>query len=174
MDVAQNQDFRSLLGDINTLDREHTSQRLSRKVAKKPQPLIFFVDRYAPALDVAVQGIYNPAALVWGLLRASVFVSHSPKNCDREVFDDGDLQALKSFALYLDSFMAAIQRLGGSLSLFAQYEALIGHRPVFQQAISDTYETVINFLQKSKTLFRRPGSLPVLCQRRLATDRVQV
>jgi hypothetical protein len=137
---TQNQALRLLLDEIHVLDQAHKSQRTSRKIATRLQPLVAFVDRYAVALDVAVQGTCKPAAIIWGALR-SLFV------------------ALKSFTHYFELFLTAVENLGVSLSIYAQYETLMGQNQIFRTSITIAYNSVLAFLKRSKKLFHKKGLL---------------
>jgi hypothetical protein len=67
--------FEELLAEVFALDEQHAASNSSRRVARRLQPLIGFVERYAVAVDVAVQGCPSPAILVWGALRGLLIVS---------------------------------------------------------------------------------------------------
>ena len=60
---------------ILILEEQHSARSMTRRVGKSLQPLILFVERFTPAIDVAVQGTINPAALAWGAMRALLIVS---------------------------------------------------------------------------------------------------
>lgn len=60
---------------ILILEEQHSTRSMTRRVGKSLQPLILFVERFTPAIDVAVQGTINPAALAWGAMRALLIVS---------------------------------------------------------------------------------------------------
>jgi hypothetical protein len=137
---AQNQALQLLLDEIHALDQAHKSRRTSRKIAIRLQPLVAFVDRYATALDVAVQGTCKPVAIIWGALR-TLFV------------------ALKSFTHYFECFLTAVENLGVSLSIYAQYETLLGQNQVFRTSITTAYNSVLAFLERSKKLFHKKGWL---------------
>ena len=55
--------------------KQAEQKRCSRNVAKRLGPLIDFIDRYAKAVDVIVQGTVSPVTLAWGLLRSLIEVS---------------------------------------------------------------------------------------------------
>ena len=78
-DVASGSEqvLKSLLAEIEQLDRGHAASRKSRKVAHRLQPFLAFVERYSSAVDVGIQGVPSPAAVVWGCLRAVLTVSLS-------------------------------------------------------------------------------------------------
>lgn len=61
---------------ILILEEQHSARSITRKAGKCLQPLISFIERFGPAVDVAVQGTINPAALAWGAMRALLVVSH--------------------------------------------------------------------------------------------------
>ena len=60
---------------ILILEEKHRARSTTRKVGKYLLPLISFIERFSPAIDVAVQGTINPAALAWGAMRALLVVS---------------------------------------------------------------------------------------------------
>lgn len=140
MNGTQSQALQLLLEEIHVLDQAHKSRRLSRKVATSLHPLITFIDHYAIAIDVAVQGTCEPAVIIWGALRA-LFVT------------------LKSFTRYFESFLNTVEHLGMSLSIYAQYETLVGHNQVYRKSITTAYNSVLGFLERSKELFHRKGFL---------------
>lgn len=63
-----------LFVEINEIEKQHASKHRSRKIAHHLQPFVSFIERYASAVDVAVQGTLNPASLIWGSLRAMLVV----------------------------------------------------------------------------------------------------
>jgi len=75
--TGQNEALKDLLVEINSLDKTHAASRTSRKVAHRLEPLIAFVERYSPAVDVGIQGISPPATAIWGCLRIIIIVSLS-------------------------------------------------------------------------------------------------
>jgi len=75
--ATQENTLQALLLEVRNLESQHASKRRSRTVAHHLQPLVAFVERYASAVDVAVQGSLNPASLIWGLLRALLVVGLS-------------------------------------------------------------------------------------------------
>ena len=72
--AAQQDALDELFVDLRTLEKVNASKRLSRRIALRLQPLVTFVDRYAVAVDVAIQGTPSPATLIWGSLRALLIV----------------------------------------------------------------------------------------------------
>lgn len=60
---------------IIILEEQHSARSITRKVGRCLNPLISFIERFSPAVDIAVQGTINPAALVWGAMRALLVVS---------------------------------------------------------------------------------------------------
>jgi hypothetical protein len=75
--ATQEDTLKALLVEVGNLERQHASKRRSRTIARYLQPLVGFVERYAAAVDAAVQGSLNPASLIWGLLRALLVVGSS-------------------------------------------------------------------------------------------------
>jgi hypothetical protein len=75
--ATQEDTLQALFVEVRNLERRHASKRRSRTVAHHLQPLVAFVERYASAVDAAVQGSLNPASLIWGLLRALLVVGSS-------------------------------------------------------------------------------------------------
>jgi len=57
------------------LEERHKAHSITRKVGKNLQPLILFIERFSPAVDIALQGTINPAAIAWGAMRALLVVS---------------------------------------------------------------------------------------------------
>lgn len=85
--VGDLKDYQQLSLDGLLEDTARLEQRARYSIHTRPsgiatrlQGLITFVDRYAPAMDCLVQtcsgSLINPAALVWGLLRILLEVSH--------------------------------------------------------------------------------------------------
>lgn len=67
--------YENLIAEVSVLDKKHAASNPARRIGRRLQPLIDFVERYAIAIDVAVQGTLSPATLVWGALRGLLVVS---------------------------------------------------------------------------------------------------
>lgn len=74
MTQSQSDALIALRSEIQTLDRWHLTNRKSRQIARRLEPLMSFVEHYSSAVDVTVQGAVSPASLIWGCLRAIIMV----------------------------------------------------------------------------------------------------
>jgi hypothetical protein len=50
-----------------------------------------------------------------------------------------------------------IERLGGSLSVYQEYENLLSSEQHFQETLADVYFETLVFLKKAKSVFARKG-----------------
>jgi hypothetical protein len=123
---------------ILILEQQHNARSITRKVGKYLQPLISFIERFSPAVDVAVQGTINPAALAWGAIRVLLVVSYENYGM---VVESVRLniplsQVCGAFARYFDSLLVALENIGLAVSIFQRYESLLGGDPGFRSALS--------------------------------------
>lgn len=66
-----------LLCQVRDLDQQHAVSSTTRSISRHFEPLIYFLDRHAKAIDCMVQCYPNPSALIWGMLRVILDVRHS-------------------------------------------------------------------------------------------------
>ena len=68
-------DLEDTLQKIRKLEQQHSSKSYMRRVGLRMEPLIDFLTRYSPAIDMMVQYQVTPTALIWGTLKALLEVS---------------------------------------------------------------------------------------------------
>ena len=66
-----------VLVKVRELDASHASSSTSRSIARRIDPFLRFLDRYARALDMMAQFHPSPSALIWGIMRVILEVCDS-------------------------------------------------------------------------------------------------
>ena len=130
--------IQDLMSDVRKIDERQVSRTNSRKLAPRLQPLVRFIERYAAAIDVGVQGSRNAAAIVWGLLRAA-------------------LKVTSAFSTYFEALVTKLADIGDMLSFCDHYEHLLFHDERFKQALKPMYLEIIHFLNAARAIFSKPG-----------------
>lgn len=64
-----------VLARLEHLDRVHFSSSKVRRLVARLEPLLYFLDRHARAIDSMVQFYPNPSALIWGSFRVILEVN---------------------------------------------------------------------------------------------------
>jgi hypothetical protein len=64
-----------VLADVESLERKQAVFSRTRRVSRRIDPMIKFLQRYAMAVDTMVQFSPQPSALAWGCLRFILEVS---------------------------------------------------------------------------------------------------
>lgn len=67
------------------------------------------------------------------------------------------VKVTKSYSKYFDRVIATLERLGLVVSVFSEYETIIGNSSAFRRSICLVYTDIIEFLTKSRKIFRKPG-----------------
>ncbi|QSZ32069.1 hypothetical protein DSL72_001638 [Monilinia vaccinii-corymbosi] len=114
--------------EVRALERHNFASSRYRKVGKTIEPIIDFLTRFSPAVDMMVQGT-STASLVWGSLRAVLMVA----------------QTSATYFYYIDN---AMLKLGDILSVSSQYEKMFATEVRVRNALSDLYDEVYLFLEK--------------------------
>jgi hypothetical protein len=114
--------------EVRALERHnHGSSRYS-KVGRTIEPVIDFLARYAPVVDMMVQGT-STASLVWGSLKGILLVA----------------QTSVMYFQYIDT---ALVRLGDVLSISKQYEKMFESDDRVKSILKDLYGEIYVFLEK--------------------------
>ncbi|PQE26725.1 Tetratricopeptide repeat-containing protein [Rutstroemia sp. NJR-2017a BVV2] len=114
--------------EVRALERHnHGSSRYS-KVGRTIEPVIDFLARYAPVVDMMVQGT-STASLVWGSLKGILLVA----------------QTSVMYFQYIDT---ALVRLGDVLSISKQYEKMFESDDRVKNILKDLYGEIYVFLEK--------------------------
>jgi hypothetical protein len=114
--------------EVRALERHnHGSSRYS-KVGRTIEPVIDFLARFAPVVDMMVQGT-STASLVWGSLKGILLVA----------------QTSVMYFQYIDT---ALVRLGDVLSISKQYEKMFENDDRVNSILKDLYGEIYVFLEK--------------------------
>jgi hypothetical protein len=65
-----------VLLDVQHLEKQQSVSSKTRRLSRRIEPVIKFLQRYAMAVDTLVQFDPQPSALGWGCLRFLIEVSH--------------------------------------------------------------------------------------------------
>lgn len=65
-----------VLQEVQNLENQQLYKSRFRRLTCRLEPLIDFFIRYSPAIDMMVQYEVAPSALIWGVLKALLEVSH--------------------------------------------------------------------------------------------------
>lgn len=68
-----------LLFKVKDLDRKHAISSPTRNISRCFEPLIYFLNRHARALDCIVQAQPMPSAIIWGVFRVLLEVRLSSR-----------------------------------------------------------------------------------------------
>ncbi|KAL8689940.1 MAG: hypothetical protein Q9218_004502 [Villophora microphyllina] len=120
-----------VFASLEHLDRVHFSSSKVRRLVARLEPFLYFLDRHAKALDSMVQVYPNPSAMIWGFLRVI-------------------LESTLSFSQYFKKLVDMMESLGGSLSVYQEYERLLSSESQFQETLADVYFETMVFLKKAK------------------------
>lgn len=69
-----------VLHEVQNLETQHLSKSRFRRLTRRMEPLIDFLIRYSPAVDMMVQYEVAPSALIWGVLKVLLEVRHLFQN----------------------------------------------------------------------------------------------
>ena len=69
------------------------------------------------------------------------------------------MQAVSSFDEYFEAVMTKIVDVGDMVSIYSQYEKLLGHDDRFRKALSHAYFDIVQFLSKAHQIFTKGGEL---------------
>ncbi|ESZ90972.1 hypothetical protein SBOR_8635 [Sclerotinia borealis F-4128] len=114
--------------EVRALERHNFASSRYRKVGKTIEPVIDFLTRFSPVVDMMVQGT-SSASLVWGSLKVVLMVA----------------QTSATYFYYIDN---AMLKLGGILSISSQYEKMFATEVRVRNALSDLYDEIYLFLEK--------------------------
>ncbi|KAA8571421.1 hypothetical protein EYC84_001424 [Monilinia fructicola] len=114
--------------EVRALERHNFASSRYRKVGKTIEPIIDFLTRFSPVVDMMVQGT-SSASLVWGSLKAVLMVA----------------QTSATYFYYIDN---AMTKLGDILSISSQYEKMFATEVRVRAALSDLYDEIYLFLEK--------------------------
>ncbi|KAI9642687.1 hypothetical protein NHQ30_008418 [Ciborinia camelliae] len=114
--------------EVRALERHHFASSRYRKVGKTIEPVIDFLTRFSPVVDMMVQGT-SSASLVWGSLKAVLMVA----------------QTSATYFYYIDN---AMLKLSDILSISSQYEKMFATELRVRTALSDLYDEIYLFLEK--------------------------
>lgn len=68
-------------------------------------------------------------------------------------------QVAQSYSRYFDKFLATLEKLGLTVSMYSQYESILGNSSAFREALTLVYSDIIIFLDRSRHIFRKHGQL---------------
>lgn len=71
-----------------------------------------------------------------------------------------DSQSTLAFSQYFKKLVDMMEKLGGSISVYQEYEKLLSTERQFQETLADVYFETMVFLKKAKAVFSRKGRLP--------------
>ncbi|KAJ8059585.1 hypothetical protein OCU04_011240 [Sclerotinia nivalis] len=114
--------------EVRALERHKFASSRYRKVGKTIEPVIDFLTRFSPVVDMMVQGS-SSASLIWGSLKAVLMVA----------------QTSVTYFHYIDN---AMLKLSDILSISSQYEKMFGTEVRVRTALSDLYDEIYLFLEK--------------------------
>ncbi|KAF7932838.1 uncharacterized protein EAE98_004137 [Botrytis deweyae] len=114
--------------EVRALERHRFASSRYRKVGKTIEPVIDFLTRFSPIVDMMVQGT-SSASLVWGSLKAVLMVA----------------QTSATYFYYIDN---AMLKLSDILSISSQYEKMFATEVRVRTALSDLYDEIYLFLEK--------------------------
>ena len=114
--------------EVRALERHRFASSRYRKVGKTIEPVIDFLTRFSPVVDMMVQGT-SSASLVWGSLKAVLMVA----------------QTSATYFYYIDN---AMLKLSDILSISSQYERMFATEFRVRTALSDLYDEIYLFLEK--------------------------
>ncbi|KAM0184844.1 hypothetical protein ACHAPC_005560 [Botrytis cinerea] len=114
--------------EVRALERHRFASSRYRKVGKTIEPVIDFLTRFSPVVDMMVQGT-SSASLVWGSLKAVLMVA----------------QTSATYFYYIDN---AMLKLSDILSISSQYERMFATEVRVRTALSDLYDEIYLFLEK--------------------------
>ncbi|KAF7896510.1 hypothetical protein EAF00_006524 [Botryotinia globosa] len=114
--------------EVRALERHRFASSRYRKVGKTIEPVIDFLTRFSPIVDMMVQGT-SSASLVWGSLKAVLMVA----------------QTSATYFYYIDN---AMLKLSDILSISSQYEKMFATEVRVRNALSDLYDEIYLFLEK--------------------------
>lgn len=114
--------------EVRALERHNFASSRYRKVGKTIEPVIDFLTRFSPVVDMMVQGS-SSASLVWGSLKAVLMIA----------------QTSSTYFYYIDN---AMLKLSDILSISSQYEKLFAAEVRVRTALSDLYDEIYLFLEK--------------------------
>ncbi|KAF7908101.1 uncharacterized protein EAF01_003856 [Botrytis porri] len=114
--------------EVRALERHRFASSRYRKVGKTIEPVIDFLTRFSPIIDMMVQGT-SSASLVWGSLKAVLMVA----------------QTSATYFYYIDN---AMLKLSDILSISSQYEKMFATEFRVRTALSYLYDEIYLFLEK--------------------------
>ncbi|CAD6445346.1 a9bb4458-a7ff-4557-b5c9-8001b7ffca93, partial [Sclerotinia trifoliorum] len=114
--------------EVRALEHPKFASSRYRKVGKTIEPVIDFLTRFAPVVDMMVQGS-SSASLIWGSLKAVLMVA----------------QTSASYFRYIDN---AMLKLNDTLSISSQYEKMFATERRVRTALLNLYDEIYLFLEK--------------------------
>lgn len=129
--------------EVRALERHNFASSRYRKVGKTIEPIIDFLTRFSPVVDMMVQGT-SSASLVWGSLKAVLMVA----------------QTSATYFYYIDN---AMMKLGNILSISSQYEKMFAMEVRVKNSLSDLYDEIYLFLEKIRKAVSASCWSPPLC-----------
>lgn len=155
----QQSSLQQLLDTTVLLEKEHKAKfRSCFNVSARLKSLVAFVERYASAVDFLVQtgsGLaLNPAALVWGLLRALLEVSSLAWRTGIPTRELTIRKLASSATKYFSSLLDLLEQLGFTVSLYGEYLEMLQHSR-FQVALGNVFLDITGILAKGRMMFTR-------------------
>ncbi|KAH8806116.1 hypothetical protein F5884DRAFT_469786 [Xylogone sp. PMI_703] len=127
-----------VLHDVQNLDRRQAMVSKTRRLSKRIEPVIKFLQRYAMAVDTLVQFDPTPSALAWGCFRFIIEVANS-------------------YAKYFTKMVMMMEEIGDLLPLYERYEQMFADSVAFREALTNMYFDVVLFLCKARSVFKSNG-----------------
>ncbi|RFU34722.1 hypothetical protein B7463_g1661, partial [Scytalidium lignicola] len=124
-----------VLLDVQNLDRRQAALSKTRRLSKRIDPVIKFLQRYAMAVDTLVQFDPTPSALAWGCFRFIIEVA-------------------SSFTKYFQKIVTMMEQIGDILPLYERYEQMFADSASFREALANMYFDVVLFLCRARSIFK--------------------
>ncbi|RDW56366.1 hypothetical protein BP5796_13241 [Coleophoma crateriformis] len=124
-----------VLLDVQNLEKRQAMFSKTRRISRRIDPFIKFLQRYAAAVDTLVQFDPQPSALAWGCLRFLI-------------------EMASLFAKHFAKIVGMMEQIGDMLPLYERYTQMFADSAPFREALANMYFDVVLFLCRARAIFK--------------------